>query len=206
MRTIIAVIAGLVGFGSVQNVGAESQPNSTDILPTAAQLGPEWTSNRVVVMVDPLCSPKEVADMNESSGWLEIAHDILRKEPRRESYTMARYYGSFRTFRTNDWCTNFQALVWITRWKSEDDVGKQWEKEKDNATKNPPRKLPKIGEEVHSFQRGGMHNDIAFRRGRYLITVEGGSTVYGWDHLVKLAEVLDRNLLKPLGKRDEPAR
>ncbi len=200
MRTIFAIIAGLVGFGRVENVGAESQPNSTDIIPTVAQLGAGWTSNRVVVMVDPLCSPKEVADPNEGSGWLEVVHGILRKEPRRESYAMVRYYGSFGT---NAWCTNSQALVWITRWGSKADMGKQWGE--DNATKDSPKSLPKIGEEVHSYQRHGMHNDISFRRGGYLITVEG-STVCGWDYLLKLAEALDRNLLKAQGNRDEPAR
>ena len=166
------------------------RPNSTDIAASLAQLGPGWTSNRCVVLVDPLCSPSEMADPNEGPGWLTVARDLLRREPRRESYMMLRYYGSFGT---NAWCTNSQTLVCISRWKSPGDMGSNWGT--DEATKDQPDSLPKVGEEVRAYQRHGMHNNIAFRRGRYLIDVEG-SNACGWEPLKHLAEALDQNLLR----------
>jgi hypothetical protein len=190
MRTMVTIIAGLLSVIGSQSTGAELQPGSTQIAATLAQLGPGWTSNRVVVLVDPLCSPGEAADPNESSGWLSFAHDILRKEPRREAYAVLRYYGSFGT---NSWCTHSEVLVWIMRWQSKQDIGSDWGRDK--ATKESADSLPRIGEEVRCYQRHGMHNNIAFRRGTYLIDVEG-STVCGWEHLKRLAEVLDANFLK----------
>ncbi|HYG34168.1 MAG TPA: hypothetical protein VEC99_05260, partial [Clostridia bacterium] len=112
------------------------------------------------------------------------------KEPRREAHAMLRYYGSFGT---NTWCTNSDLLVYIMRWKSPADISSDWGQ--DNATKESPDTLPKVGEEVRAYQRHGMHNNIAFRRGAYLIDVEG-SNACGWEYLKHMAKVLDNNFLK----------
>ncbi len=69
---------------------------------------------------------------------------------------------------------------------------------RDKLTTGSPGELPKVGEEVRFSQRDGMHNNIAFVRGRYLISVESFGIRRGQDieHLKHLAEVLDANLLK----------
>jgi hypothetical protein len=65
----------------------EPQPGITAIVATVAQLGEGWTSNRVMVLLDPLSSPREIADPHENAeGLLRMARDLLTKEPRREAY------------------------------------------------------------------------------------------------------------------------
>lgn len=188
VRVTFALFAGLLIVGAAGSSGAEPQPGITSIVASAAQLGEGWTSNRVMVLIDPLSSPKEIADPHENGeGLLRMARDLLTKEPRREAYAMLRYYGGGSGSRQTN------SLVYITRWKSKRDIGDDWGRDKE--TKDSPGALPKVGEEVHFYQRDGLHNDITFRRGKYLICVEC-PTSYGVEHLKRLAEVLDSNLLK----------
>lgn len=58
-----------------------------------------------------------------------------------------------------------------------------------------PHILPEIGEEVRLSQRHGMHNNVTFRRSKYLIDVESPIT-FGWTHVSQLAQVLDGNYLR----------
>jgi len=188
MQIALMAVTGLAAFVALVSIGAEQQPSITQILATVPQLGDGWTSNRVVVLVDPLSSPSEMADKNENpEAWLRFVHDLLRKQPRREAHAIVRYYGG----RTNLYHTN--SLVHIMRWKSKEDIGLNWGLDKE--TKDSPGTLPKVGEEVRFSQRQGMHNNITFRRGNYLIDVEC-ATAYGVEHLKRLAEVLDSNFLK----------
>jgi hypothetical protein len=111
-----------------------------------------------------------------------------------------RYYGGgVGAHQTN-------SLVYITRWQTKEDIGDDWGEDK--ATKDSPGTLPKVGEEVRFDQRHGLHNDITFRRGYYLICVEC-PTAYGMEHLKRLAEVLDNNLVKAQGalitRKQKPA-
>ena len=188
MTRAFAIIAGLLTIVGMRSDATEPQPGITAIVATVAELGEGWTSNRVMVLIDPLSSPKEIADPHENGeGLLRMARDLLTKEPRREAYAMLRYYGGGGGFRQTN------SLVYITRWKSKRDIGDDWGRDKE--TKDSPGALPKVGEEVHFYQRDGLHNDITFRRGKYLICVEC-PTSYGVEHLKRLAEVLDSNLLK----------
>jgi hypothetical protein len=187
MSKAFAIIAGLLTIG-MRSDAAEPQPGITSMVVTVAELGEGWTSNRVMVLMDPLSSPKEIADPHENpQGLLKMARDLLTKEPRREAYAMLRYYGGGSGSRQTN------SLVYITRWKSKEDIGDGWGRDKE--TKDSPGALPKVGEEVRFDQRHGLHNDITFRRGKYLICVES-PTSYGVEHLKRLAEVLDSKLLK----------
>jgi hypothetical protein len=176
MRTLLAVITGtLIGVGCV----SAAQPLSIDqIAPSLAQLGNGWTSNHVVVLVDQLNPTNEIC--NEGKGWLQAAHNVVGKRGR-EAYMVLRYaYGSNST------------LVWITRCKDPQSIGDDWARDKE--TKSTLASLPKVGEEVRFYQRDGMHNNIAFRRGNYLIDVESpGAPI---DKLKQLAVLLDANLVK----------
>ena len=188
MTTARAVITGLLAIVVLEAAGAERQPSISQIAATVTQLGSGWTSSRVVALIDPLCSPSEMADENEDpQGFLRLARSQLQKQPRREAYAILRYYGGS----TGRYHTN--ALVYIVRWKSKADIGNDWGYDKE--TKDSPGALPKIGEEVRFSQRHGMHNNITFRRGSYLIDVEG-PIVYGVEYLKRLAEVLDSNFLE----------
>jgi hypothetical protein len=95
--------------------------------------------------------------------------------------------------------------VWIHRFKSKEDIGQDWGTDKE--TKVTLDRLPDVGEEVRFYQRHGMHNNIAFRRGAYLVDVEGmGAPI---EKLKQMAEVMDGNLLKaqgqPAPKGQQPA-
>jgi hypothetical protein len=187
MRESFVAIAALLLVFETGWAEAPPQPNTTQIMPKVSDLGPEWISNRVEVLVDPLCSPKEMTDEKDGSqGWLTFARDLLHKDASRESYAVLRYY--YRDAVGN----RGEALVWVMRWKSKDGMGSDWGG--DPETKNTPDTLPRIGEEVHAYQRHGLHNDISFRRGTYLIIVESPN-VYGWEHVKRLAEVLDKSFL-----------
>lgn len=187
MRTISAVAVGvLVAAGCA----AADQPASLDqIAPTISQLGAGWTSNHVVVLVDQLSPTNEVC--NEGPGWVQAAHNVVGKRGC-EAYAVFRYYYDSASI-----------LVWIKRFRSRQDVGDDWGKDKE--TKTTPDNLPKVGDEVRFYQRHGLHNDIEFWRGKHLVTVEGVSAPM--EKLKQLAEALDRNLVKTQenGRRSESA-
>jgi len=184
----IALLALALIVGEMGGRAAGPQPGIASILATVEQLGEGWTSNRVEVLIDQLSSPREIADTNENqTARMEFARDLLKREPRREAYAMVRYYGGANgVYHTN-------SLVFITRWRNRTDIPDNWGRDKE--TKDSPGNLPKVGEEVRFYQRHGMHNNIAFVRGNYLIDVEC-PTAYGIKLLKRLAEVIDRNLLK----------
>jgi sialidase-1 len=162
----------------------EQQVGIDKIAPASEQLGTGWGSNRVVVLVDPLSSPSVVA--NEGAGWLKGAQDAVGTRGR-EAYAVIRcYYGTS------------SVLVWINRFKSKDDIGQDWGTDREAGTKATLDKLPDVGEEVRYYRRGGMHNNIAFRRGPYLVDVEGMSAPI--EKLKQMAEVMDGNLLKAQGQ------
>lgn len=176
MRTVLALITGtLLGV----SCASAAQPISIDqIAPSLAQLGNGWTSNHVVVLVDQLSPTNQIC--NEDKGWLQAAHNVVGKRGR-EAYIVLRYaYGSNST------------LVWITRCSDAQSIGDDWGRDKE--TKVTLDSLPKVGEEVRFYQRHGMHNNIAFRRGSYLIEVESPSAPV--EKLKQLAELLDANLIK----------
>jgi hypothetical protein len=166
------------------------QPISIDqIAPSVSQLGPGWTTNlsnrwsgfttnRIVVLVDLSSPTNEIC--NESKGWLGAAHRVVGRQGC-EAYIVLRYaYES----------TGF--LVWMRRYKTKENIGDDWGRDKETKVTLEP--LPKVGDEVRFYQRGGMHNNLAFRRGNYLIDVEGPCTEI--EKLKQLAEALDSNLVK----------
>jgi len=56
------------------------------ILPSVSELGLQWTSNRVVLLIDPLGSPSEVAnptDLAEPQASLQSLRDGMRKSHRK---------------------------------------------------------------------------------------------------------------------------
>ena len=176
--TIAAFAATAISAAAQQQVGIAK------IVPTNEQLGADWGSNRVVVLVDPLSSPSVVT--NEGAGWLKAAQNAMGKGGC-EAYGVVRcFYGPS------------SILVWINRFKSKEDIGRDWGTDREAKTTATLDKLPDVGEEVRFYRRGGMHNNIAFRRGTYLIDVEGmGAPI---EKLRQMAEVVDGNLLKAQGQ------
>ena len=165
---------------------AQQRVGIDKIVPTSEQLGAGWGSNRVVVLVDPLSSPSIVTNENEGPGWLKVAHNAVGEDGR-EAYGVIRcFYGPN------------SVLVWINRFKSKEDIGQDWGTDREAGTKATLDNLPGVGEEVRFYRRGGMHNNIAFRRGAYLVDVEGmGAPI---EKLKQMAEVMDGNLLKAQGQ------
>lgn len=152
-----------------------------NILPPAADLGPGWTSNRVVVLLDPLSSPTVIT--NEGPGWFRAAQNVVGTNG-------CEAYAVLRCFRVGG-----DVLIWIHRYRSKDAIGENWGQDKETKTQFP--ELPKVGEEARFYQRHGTHNNIAFRRGCYVIDVESGGTgAKALEHLAQLAKVMDRMLLK----------
>ena len=182
MKTMLTVAA--LTLAALSAVGRQ-QVAIDRIVPTLDQLGPGWTSNRVAILVDPLSSPSLVTNVNEGPGWLKIAQSAVGKDGR-EAYAVLRYYQGSNS-----------VLVWINRFKSKGDIPSDWGTDKN--TEVTPGKLPNVGEQVRFYQRHGMHNDIAFRRGTYLLTVEGmGAPI---EKLKQLAAVLDGNLRRASAKQ-----
>jgi hypothetical protein len=154
------------------------------VMPSTSQLGGSWTSNRVVVVLDPLSSPNEVS--NEGKGWLQAAGNVVGKQGC-NSYCVVRYF----------WTGQGSFLVWSKRYETKEQIGEDWGKDHDGLGRtipstNSPPVLPNVGDEVRFYQRHGMHNNIAFRRGEFVFDVEGHSI----PHLKELAEAIDGNLIK----------
>ena len=158
---------------------AQPQPGIDRFVPTLGQLGAGWVSDTIVVLVDPLSSPKEVG----SEGvYMENARKMV-KTHEREAFAAIRYaYGG----------SNVWVWAWINRYKSKEEIPPDWGRDK--LTKMKLNSLPSAGEEARFSQRDGLHNDFTFRRGNFLVCVEGATAPI--DKLKQLAEVLDRNLLK----------
>jgi hypothetical protein len=158
---------------------AQPQPGIDKFVPTLGQLGAGWVSNSIVVLVDPLSSPSEVG--NEGS-YLEYVRKMV-KTHEREAFARVRYvYGG----------SNVWAWACINRYKSREEMPPDWGR--DNLTKLKLESLPRVGDEVRFCQRDGRHNDFYFRRGNYLICVEGVTVPI--EKLRQLTEVLDANLVK----------
>jgi hypothetical protein len=171
--TLLLALAAVV-------VRAQPQPGTDKFVPTLGQLGAGWVSNSIVALVDPLSSPSEVG--SEGSGMLDIARRMV-KTHEREAFAAVQYvYGS----------SNVWVWVWINRYRSKDEMPSDWGRDK--LTKMKLESLPRVGDEVRFCQRDGMHNDFSFRRGNYLICVEGMSAPV--EKLRQLAEVLDANLVR----------
>jgi hypothetical protein len=145
--------------------------------PAISQLGEGWTSNHVVVLVDQLNPTNQVC--NEGEGWLKAAHNVVGKHGCETQMVLRYDYGSA------------SALVWLTRFKDKKSIGDDWGRDKETKVR---LNLPKVGDEARFYQRAAMHNNIAFRRGNYLIDIEGIATPI--DKLKQLAEALDANLVK----------
>ena len=190
MRTPHALVIGsLLAAAHV----AGGQPIRMDqFAPSISQLGAGWTSNHVVVLVDQLNPTNQIC--NEGEGWLKAAHNVVGKRRGCEAQMVLRYGDG-----------SASVLVWINRFKDQSSIGGDWGRDKE--TKVSLDALPKVGDEVRFYQRAGMHNNIAFRRGNYLVDVEGVSTPI--EKLNQLAEVLDGNLVKargqPAPKGQQPA-
>ncbi len=167
---VLTVLTGTALYGA--------EPSIDEIAPSLKQLGTGWTSNSVVVCVDQVSPTKEIC--NEGKGWLQAARNVVGKNGC-EAYAVIRYHSVSNQF-----------LVWINRFNSKESIRSDWGTDK--QTKAKPDKLPQLGEEVRFYQRHGMHNNIAFRRGAYLVDVEGSNAEI--EELKTLAELVDNNLLK----------
>ncbi len=176
MRSLL--ILALLAAATV--VLAQSEPPITRFIPTVAEVGQGCTSNRVAVLVDPLSAPSESADPNESAGWLEHARQGVETTSR-EAHAVLRYFFG-----------KVNCMVYVNRWETDDALREAWNRVA--STKPPAGGLPRVGEYVRFSQRDGMHNNIAFRRGRYTIEVEAPLAA-GLDPVKRLVQVLDQTLV-----------
>jgi hypothetical protein len=177
MRTPIVI--GLLALATA-SLKAQPQPGIDKFLPTLDQLGAGWASRTIAVLADPLSSPSEVVD----EGWKGLLEPVRKmiKTHEREAFAQVRYvYGN----------SNVWIWAWIYRYKSKEEMPPDWGRDK--LTKMKLDSLPQVGDEVRFCQRDGLHNDFYFRRGSFLICVEGVTAPM--DKLRQLTEVLDRNLL-----------
>jgi len=170
------LIAALISAGWA----SAAEPVGIDkIVPSLMQLDDSWSSSHVVVWMDPLSTPSAITNANEGLRWVKVANDALQHK--REAYGVMRFYHGSNSI-----------VVVLNRYKNKKDIGKKWGIDKKTKTKLD--ELPKIGEEVRSYQRDGVYNNIAFRRDNYLIDVESlGAPI---EKLKQLAEALDSNLVR----------
>jgi len=166
------------------------------VMPSAAQLGGGWTSNCVVVQVDSVRPPNEIC--NEDAVWLKAAHNVVSRRGC-NSCCVCRYIWSGL-----DWI-----YVWGSRYERAQDIGDDWGKGRGGWRKELKPEplldnLPNIGDEVRFHQRDGMHNNITFRRGKFIFDVEGGgATSRLIPRLKELAEAIDKLLVKKLADQEK---
>ena len=162
------------------------------ILPPLSDLGAEWTSNRVVILVDPLSSPSEIADssdVKDREASLRSLRDGMAKSHRNAQAFIRYYRGSS------------QYGVFVSRFDSKNSAEANWAKflkEEKAASVSLPSPL---GERYRFSNRHGMHNSLTFLRGQYYITVESGLASH-WEELEHLARAVDVRILK-LRPKDE---
>ncbi len=178
MNALRGFFIGLVLLlSSARPADAGQGPALTKILASVEQLGRGWTSNNLVVMLDPLSSPSEAS---ESPNWMDAARRVVGKRGC-QAYGVVRYFHG-----------KSSSLVWIYRYGSTTIVRTNWPSYE--PAKAPPS-LPKVGDERRFSHRHGMHNNVTFSRGCFLIDVESGRSI-GFDELNWVEEVFDHNLLE----------
>jgi hypothetical protein len=128
--------------------------------------------------VDLLNPDKEIC--NDGTSWVQAAKNTLGSDGR-EACLVLRY-----TYYSSN------ILVWVTRFETPEHIKAAWVRSEGYQSTSSP--APEIGEEARIYRRGGLHNNFAFRRGIYLVDVEGVSAPV--ERLRQLAELLDRNLLR----------
>lgn len=178
MKTRMTILLLLLAAVALK---AQLQPGIDKFVPTLGQLGAGWVSNSIVVLVDPLSSPSEVV----GEAWKAHLEHVRKmvKTGECEAFARVRYvYGG----------SNVWAYACISRYKSREEMPPDWGSDK--LTKMKLESLPRVGDEVRFCQRDGMHNDFYFRRGNYLICVEGVTVPI--EKLRQLTEVLDASLVK----------
>jgi hypothetical protein len=159
------------------------------ILPPVSDLGAEWTSNRVVILVDPLSSPSEIADSSDGKdreASLRLLRDGMAKSHRNAQAFIRYYRGSS------------QYGVFVSRFDSKNRAEANWAmflKEEKAASVSLPGPLG----ERYCFNQDGMHNGLEFLRSQYGITVESGLSSH-WEELEHLARAVDARILKLLPK------
>ena len=188
----------LLAFATA-SLEAQPEPGIDKFVPMLDQLGAGWVSSTIVALVDPLSSPREAGS---EGPYLERAREMI-KTHKREAFAAVRYvYGG----------SNVWVWAWINRYRSKEEIPTDWGRDK--LTKMKLDSLPRAGEEVRFDQRDGLHNDFTFRRGNFLVCVEGVTAPI--DKLKQLSVALDGNLLKaqntlaakspaPASPRSEPA-
>jgi len=175
--------------GSAGNIVVLEAPGAEiaidGILPPIAVLGPEWTCKRVVLLVDPLSSPSEVADSRDTAEPLasvQAPRDGMRKS-HRKGQAFVRYYQGDR-----------QYGVFVSRFESKTSAEANWSNSAGEEKAATVSLSSPIGERFRFSNRDGMHNDLTFLRGKYYITVEGG--LDEWEQVKQLARVIDERLIR----------
>jgi hypothetical protein len=189
MQTKVLVLIGLL----LLSRSAATEVGIGRILPTITELGSGWTSNRIVLLVDPLSSPSEVADARdapEPEAMLRSTRESMRRS-HRTGQAFIRYH-----------LGNQQFGVFINRFDSKSAAEANWTKsveEEATAATSVPRQ---IGERVRSGNRNGMHNHLTFLRGQYFVTVECG-LASGWKDIEHLARAIDEKLVKEMDREEK---
>lgn len=177
-----AVIAALL---LVSTANASEVPIDR-ILPPVSALGNAWTSNRVVLLIDPLSSPSAVADSRDvpdPEAALRITRELMRKS-HRVGQAVVRYYLGVR-----------QCGVFISRFDSKSSAEANWAKPVTEERTATVSLSSPVGERFRFSNRHGMHNGLSFLRGHFCITVECGLDE-GWEEIKHLARAIDEMLLK----------
>lgn len=146
------------------------EPGISSILPGISQLGKGWSSNRVALLVDPLSSPSEVADpqdVRDPEASLRKRRETLAKG-NLVAHGFVRYYRGNRPYG-----------VFASRFKTQAGLEESWKR---SLKESEPTVVIAngIGESAFLYKSQGMHNDVCFRRGNYLITVEWETVQEDW--------------------------
>jgi hypothetical protein len=155
-----------------------------ELAPTLAELGKEWTTNQVVLLIDPLGKLPEAVDAGnpDPKGLLRTFRNMMRSTGRTGYLRM--HYGR------GDLVVNRGAYhVYLQRWTSSEVLNRRQFQESESI----PRRAPDVGQTA-SWKRTEMYDNLVFQRDQYLVIIEFGRAS-DYTYATRLAELIDAKIV-----------
>jgi hypothetical protein len=189
LRWILLVVTLFV----TSDAGAADEKPILELAPTLAELGPGWTTNQVMYLLDPRCQSPEIDYLGRKpSPVLEYQRQQMRKDGRTA-------YADIHYGRGNMVVNQGRYMVTIQRWGETRSLDKRWVGWKMNRNRIV-RSTATVGEDCF-WTDDGMFQSLTLRRDLFHVVIQAGSAAE-YIPMLRLAQVIDAKIQgKPIPKQ-----
>jgi hypothetical protein len=182
MRALL-LVSGLLLWWIPASRGAVDKA-VLELAPTMAELGNGWTTNQLILVIDPLGKPpEEVSPRHPDPEKLLKLHRQMMESSGRTGY-LRIHYGH------GDLVVNRGAYhVYLQRWANAEVLRRQHFQEGQTID----RRIPEVGQ-AGEWKRTEMYDSLIFRHDPYLVIIEFGRAS-DYTLATRLAEVIDAKIM-----------